>query len=101
VSPAVAIPPIPPAGVPIPPGGATASAAAKREEKARKHASQSAYAIRPAGSDATEWFFPAVGVVSLLALLLIAGGARPRPGPGYAWLDVRDQDDEPRRRRPR
>jgi hypothetical protein len=95
------VPPIPPAGVPIPPGGATASAAAKREEKARKHASQSAYAIRPSGSDATDWFFPAVGAVSVLALLLIAGGVRPRPGPGYAWLDLRGQDEErrPRRRR--
>jgi hypothetical protein len=88
----VVVPPIPPPVTPVPPGGATASAqaTARREEKARKHASQSAYVIRPAGSDATEWFFPAVGVMSLLAVMLIGGGLRPGPKPKYAYAEVRD-----------
>jgi hypothetical protein len=100
VNPPVAVPPIPPAGVPIPPGGATASAAAKREEKARKHASQSAYVTRPAGTPGTEWFYPALGVVTLLALLLVAGGARPGPKPKYALLEAREEPWR-RPRRPR
>jgi hypothetical protein len=78
-SPTVVVPPIPPAATPIPPGGATAQAAARREEKARKHARQSAYVIRPAGISALDWFYPALGVAGVLALLLCAAGfARPR-----------------------
>ncbi|HUA47170.1 MAG TPA: hypothetical protein VMA77_18185, partial [Solirubrobacteraceae bacterium] len=47
----VLVPPlIPPALTPVPPGGATVSAqaTARREERQRKHASQSAYVTRPA-----------------------------------------------------
>jgi hypothetical protein len=89
----VVVPPlIPPAVTPVPPGGATVSAqaTARREEKARKHASQSAYVIRPAGSVATDWFFPLVGGVSLLALLLVAAGLRPRPDSRLALVELRD-----------
>ncbi len=95
------VPPlIPPALTPVPPGGATAPAqsTAKREEKARKHASQSAYVIRPAGTSATDWFYPAVGVVTLLSVMLIAGGLRPGPDPKLAFVEIRDPV-EPRRRR--
>lgn len=103
-APTVGLPPIvppliPPALTPVPPGGATVSAqaTARREERARKHASQSAYVIRPAGVSATEWFFPAVAVVSLLALLLVAAGLRPRPKPRLALVELR-YTDRPRRR---
>jgi hypothetical protein len=95
------VPPIPPAVTPVPPGGATASAqaSARREEKARKHASQSAYAIRPAGSSATDWFYPTLGIVSVIAMMLIAGGisrgAR-RERPAFAWQPV-DRRGRPRR----
>jgi hypothetical protein len=78
--PAVAVPPIPPVAQPIPPGGAaSAQAAARRKEKARKHASQSAYVTRPAGMSAEDFFYPAVGVATVLTLLLVAGGMRPGP----------------------
>jgi hypothetical protein len=97
--PVVVLPLLPPPVTPVPPGGATVSAqaTAKREEKARKHASQSAYVVRPAGTSATDWFFPAVGGVSVLALLLIAGGLRPRPKPRLALVELRDPA-RPRRR---
>jgi hypothetical protein len=78
----VAVPPIPPAVTPVPPGGATAQApsAARRQEKARRHASQSAYVIRPAGVPGTSWFYPALGVLGILAVLLAAEGlSGPRP----------------------
>jgi hypothetical protein len=97
----VVVPPIPPAVTPVPPGGATASAqaSARREEKARKHASQSAYAIRPAGSSATDWFYPTLGIVTVIAMMLIAGGisrgAR-RERPAFAWETV-DRQGRPRR----
>jgi hypothetical protein len=82
-------PPIPPPVTPVPPGGATvqAQSAAKREEKARKEASQSAYVVRPAGESAEDWFYPAVGGLTVVSLLLIAGGVKPGPrrAPAYAW----------------
>ena len=82
-APPVAVPPIPPATQPIPPGGAsTAQAAARRKEKAVKQAQQSAYTTRPSGADPRDWFYPAVGGATVLALLLIGGGMRPRPRPG-------------------
>jgi hypothetical protein len=86
---------IPLAITPVPPGGATAQApsAARREERARKHARQSAYATRPAGTSATDWFFPAVGVATLLALMLIAGGLRPGPRQKLALAELRDPLD--------
>jgi hypothetical protein len=85
----IVVPPlIPPALTPVPPGGATVSAqaTARREEKARKHASQSAYTARPAGTDGADWFYPVLGVASLIALLLTAEGVRagPRRRPAFA-----------------
>jgi hypothetical protein len=71
---------------PIPPGvgGYVQSpATADRKEKAHKHASQSAFSIRPAGSG-PEWFYAAVALAALLSVALSArrlagatGGARP------------------------
>jgi hypothetical protein len=87
------VPPlIPPALTPVPPGGATVSAqaTARREEKARKHARQSAYVLRPAGTSATDWFFPVVGAVTLLALLLSAEALRRGPGPKPALSELRE-----------
>jgi hypothetical protein len=64
---------------PIPPGGATAPSTAPRREKARKHASQSAYTVRPAGAGA-DWFYPVLGVTTVGVLLLAAFGlTRPAP----------------------
>jgi hypothetical protein len=62
---------------PVPPGGATAPSTAPRREKAHKHASQSAYTIRPAGSSA-DWFYPATAAATL-AFLALAGVAFSRP----------------------
>lgn len=96
-TPPTAIPPVPPAVTPVPPGGATASAqsAARREERARKEASQSAYVVRPAGVSGADWFYPAVGVVGVLALLLAAegfrGGLGPRPRPALLELPQRSR----------
>jgi hypothetical protein len=102
--PAIVLPPIPPPITPVPPGGATAPAqgTAKREEKARKHASQSAFVIRPAGTPADEWFFPAVGTAGVLTLLLLAAGARPGPRrkPALLTLDLTDDHRYRRRNRP-
>ncbi|HKD95269.1 MAG TPA: hypothetical protein VKB43_11230, partial [Gaiellaceae bacterium] len=84
----------PPAGVvqPVPPGGATAQqpASAPRREKARKHASQSAYSVRPAGADPAEWFFPAVAGTTLLTLLAVglAVGPKVRRRRSYAYATV-------------
>ena len=98
--PPVVLPLIPPALTPVPPGGATVSAqaAARREEKARKHASQSAFVIRPAGTSATDWFYPTVGIVTVLAMLLVAGGLRPGPKPRLALVELGDQAGQRSRR---
>ena len=72
---------------------ATSSAAARREEKARKHARQSAFVIRPAGTSADEWFYPAVGIVGVLAVLLAAAGMQPRRRARYALLEAYSTDD--------
>jgi hypothetical protein len=78
--PIIAVPPIPTAAQPVPPGGsASAQAAARKKEKARKQASQSAFTTRPASVPGTEWFYPAVGGVSVLAMLVLAGGLRAGP----------------------
>jgi hypothetical protein len=53
---------------------AQAPSTAKREEKARKHASQSAYVIRPAGTPGSEWFYGSVGAIGLLAIVLAGLG---------------------------
>jgi hypothetical protein len=84
--------PVPPPVTPVPPGGATAQAQAqaKREEKARKEASQSAYVVRPAGESASDWFYPAAGGLTLVSLLLIAGGVRPGPKRAPAYARVRE-----------
>ena len=77
---------------PIPPGGAAqAPSAAERREKARKHASQSAYTIRPAGTSGEDWFYAAVAITTLLALLLSARGlgAGPRSRPAVLREPVR------------
>jgi hypothetical protein len=92
-------PPIPAPITPVPPGGATAPAqsTAKREEKARKEASQSAYVIRPAGESFEDWFYPAVGGMTVLSLLLIAGGVRPGPKRAPAYARVEDEYEWRRR----
>jgi hypothetical protein len=107
VNPPLLVPLLTPPVTPVPPGGATVSstATARREEKARKHAQQSAFVIRPAGTPATDWFYPAVGVAGVLAVLLAAEGMRPRRRPRYALLEAYSADDpqagpRPRRRRP-
>jgi hypothetical protein len=99
-TPPVAVPPIPPAVTPVPPGGATASAQAqaRREEKARKHASQSAFVTRPADVPASVWFYGALGIVGVLAVLLAAEGLS-GPGPGRARLAWEPNYLRPRRRR--
>lgn len=81
--PLIPVPPPPPIIQPIPPGGATAPSAstAPRREKAHKHASQSAFVIRPAGADAFTWFFPATAGSGILALLLCAGAVGTRGAP--------------------
>lgn len=98
---AAIVPPIPPPITPVPPGGATAPAqsTAKREEKARKHASQSAYVTRPAGTPGEEWFYGAVGVVTLISVMLIGSGMRPGPKRAPAFVEIRATDEIPRRRR--
>jgi hypothetical protein len=86
---------------PIPPGAggyAQSPAAAKRREEARKHASQSAFATRPSGTSAEDWFYAAVGVVTLLALLLSARGLPAGPKARPAFLYEREALRKRRRR---
>jgi hypothetical protein len=82
-TPAIVTPATPPVE-PIPPGAsgyAQSPSAAKRREEARKHASQSAYVVRPAGADGEEWFYAAAGLATVLVLLLGARSLPARPGP--------------------
>jgi len=89
-------PPVPPAAAqPIPPSGTATSqspAAARRREKVHKHASQSAFSVRPSGS-APGWFFPAIMATSAFALALLGAGIRRKPettpAPSYARLTSR------------
>jgi len=107
--PAAILPAATPPVEPIPPGaGGYAQSPAKREEKARKHASQSAFTLRrsafagrPSGSGGEDWFYGAVGIAALLALFLSARGlpAGPRPRP-VLLFDDNGQGDR-RRRGPR
>jgi photosystem II stability/assembly factor-like uncharacterized protein len=86
---------------PIPPGAsgyAQSPSAAERKEKARKQASQSAFATRPAGTSGAQWFYAAVGVTALLALLLSAMGLPAGPRPRPALLLDRDAAGGARRR---
>jgi hypothetical protein len=97
---AAIVPPITPPATPIPPGGATATSAVKREERARKHARQSAYTIRPAGSSADNWFISAVVATGLAALILTAiglGQNTPQRTPALLWNPT--EPDGVRRRR--
>jgi hypothetical protein len=101
-APSAIVPPATPPVEPIPPGAsgyAQSPAAAKRKEEARKHASQSAFSVRPAGTTGTDWFYAAVGITTLLALLLGARSlpARPRPRPALA-LDRSTPRERQRRR---
>jgi photosystem II stability/assembly factor-like uncharacterized protein/murein DD-endopeptidase MepM/ murein hydrolase activator NlpD len=76
--PPVVPPPTPPPIEPIPPGAggfAQSPSAAERKEKAHKHASQSAFSIRPAGSG-PEWFLLAVALSALLSVGLSGYGLR-------------------------
>jgi hypothetical protein len=94
-------PPVPPVQ-PVPPGGAVAQApsAAPRKEKARKHASQSAFTIRPAGSNGADWFFAATGTSTVLVFALLGVALRPggKPVPAPASRGA-DAVLRPRRRR--
>jgi hypothetical protein len=86
---------------PIPPGAsgyAQSPSAAERKEKARKQASQSAFSTRPAGASNAEWFYVAVGVTALLALLLSARGLPAGPQPRPALLLDRNTATSARRR---
>ncbi|HEX3392271.1 MAG TPA: hypothetical protein VHS55_06885, partial [Solirubrobacteraceae bacterium] len=85
---------------PIPPGAggyAQSPSAAERKEKARKQASQSAFSTRPAGTSGAEWFYVAVGLATMLALLLSARGLPMGPRPRPAWLDRTGAANERRR----
>jgi hypothetical protein len=103
VPPTILPTPIPPVE-PIPPGAtgyAQSPQAAQRREKARKHASQSAFALRlsasreraitPAsstGGSEAGWFYAAVAAATLLAFALITRGLplgrRPRAAPAFS-----------------
>ncbi len=86
---------------PIPPGAggyAQSPSAAERKEKARKQASQSAFSIRSAGTSGADWFYAAVGVTALLALLLSARGLPAGPRPRPAWLLDHTAAENQRRR---
>jgi photosystem II stability/assembly factor-like uncharacterized protein len=108
-TPAAILPAATPPVEPIPPGAsgyAQSPSAAERREKASKQASQSAFAIRPAGVSSREsrsgeeWFYTALGITSLLALVLSARAlpADPRPRP-VLLTDRRAQAERGRRRR--
>jgi hypothetical protein len=98
----VLVPPVIPAIEPVPPGAggfAQSPAAAKRREEARKHASQSAFTIRPSGANGAVWFYLAVGVTTLLALALSGRALRARPRPRPALLLGRSVGGQRRERR--
>ncbi len=104
--PAAILPAATPPVEPIPPGAsgyAQSPSAAERREKVRKQANQSAFAIRPAGEEShsgEQWFYAALGITTLLALLLSAralpAGPRPRPA---LLIDCRAQAGRRRGRR--
>jgi len=105
--PVVAVPVPPPVPQPIPPGGAAvpgqAPSPAPRREKARKHASQSAYSVPHAGSDRVVWFYGATGGMTILTLLLLAAGLqaspRRRTEPAFVQNETRPELDRRRRLR--
>jgi hypothetical protein len=84
--------PIPPGGAAVP-GTSAQPSSAPRREKARKHASQSAFSIRPAGAGG-EWFYAAAGGMAVAAVLLAAlglarPGRQPRPAAAFARTAAR------------
>jgi hypothetical protein len=108
-TPAAIVPPATPAVEPIPPGAggyAQSPSAAERREKARKHASQSAFKLRPLAAaspvsgGAADWFYGAVVLSATIALLLAAMALSRGPKGRPALLFNRfDQNARPRRRR--
>jgi hypothetical protein len=103
IAPAIVPTPTPPVE-PIPPGAsgyAQSPSAAERREKAEKHASQSAFVLRRldarstaiSGSSEPTWYYWAVGLTTLLALILGARGVRPRPRPRPALLERDDRSE--------
>jgi len=58
---------------------------AKRREESRKHASQSAYVLRAAGTGGAGWFYVAAAVAAVVALLLRARSLPVRP---RDWRDA-------------
>jgi hypothetical protein len=99
VSPAI-VPPATPPVEPIPPGGtAQAPSAAEKKEKARKHASQSSFTIRPAGTSAEEWFYGVLGITGAVALMLSARAVRTGPRSRPAMLGRSSEGGRKRKRR--
>jgi hypothetical protein len=83
--PVTPVQPTPPSGAVTAPSVSQSPATAKREERARKHASQSAFTIRPAGAN-DDWFYGVVAVASLLVMLLGAQTLRPGIRSRPAWI---------------
>jgi hypothetical protein len=98
--PATPVQPTPPSGAVTAPSVSQSPATARREERVRKHASQSAYTIRPAGAS-DDWFYAVVAVASLLAMLLGAHALRPGARPRPAWNGTAPAARRLARRRPR
>jgi outer membrane biosynthesis protein TonB len=98
-TPALVPTPTPPVE-PIPPGAggyAQSPSTAERREKAEKHASQSAFALRPlaarssgAASSEVSWYYWLLGLTALLALMLSARGMRAGPRPRAATVENRE-----------
>jgi hypothetical protein len=102
-APVAVVPPPPPPIQPIPPSGGMAQSpsTAKREEKARKEASQSAYVIRPAGTPGNEWFYGVVGGIGILGIVLAGLGNGLRPQRRGARAAVAEVFTDAARRIPR
>jgi hypothetical protein len=84
--PATPVQPTPPSGAVTAPSVSQSPATARREERVRKHAQQSAYVIRPAGTASDDWFYGVIAAATLLAMLLGAQALRPRARPRPAWI---------------
>jgi hypothetical protein len=102
LTPAIVPPAIPPVE-PVPPGSggfAQSPSAAKRREEVRKHARQSAFVVRPAGTRGADWFYAGIAAATLLTLLLCARAMPPASGTRPALL-LEPSADEGRSRRRR
>jgi hypothetical protein len=100
VTPAI-LPAATPPVEPIPPGAsgyAQSPSAAKRREESRKHASQSAFVLRAAGTAGAEWFYVSAALASVVALLLGACSLPRRSRPRPALLLERSVDHHRLRR---